>query len=38
MKPSTKLRVRSNTFSVLGDETRVNLMVGYKELIKSVNS
>ena len=31
MKPSTRLRVRSNTLSELGDETIVNLMVGYKE-------
>ena len=38
MKPSTRLRVRSSTLSELGDETKVNLMVGYKELIKSVNS
>ena len=38
MKPFTRLRVRSSTFSEMGDETKVNLMVGYKELIKSVNS
>ena len=38
MKPFTRLRVRSNTLSEMGDETKVNLMVGYKELINSVNS
>ena len=38
MKPFTGLRVRSNTLSEVGDETKVNLMVGYKELINSVNS
>ena len=38
MKPFTRLRVRSNTLSEVGDETKVNLMVGYKELINSVNS
>ena len=38
MKPFTRLRVRSNTLSEMGDETKMNLMVGYKELINSVNS
>ena len=38
MKSSTRLRVRSNTLSELEDETEVNLIVGYRELIKSVNS
>ena len=38
MKPFTRLRVRSNTLSEVGDQTKVNLMVGCKELINSVNS
>ena len=38
MKLFTRLRVRSSTLSELGNETKVNLMVVYKEFIKSVNS
>ena len=38
MKPLTRISVRSKTLSDVSDETAVNLIVGYGELIKFVNS
>ena len=38
LKVLTKDKVRSKTLSETSDETMVNLIVGYKEFMKAVNS